>query len=161
MLAIQTIWHICFFFVVVFWETRKLSILWVEKKTLPITESMKKSKNTTEKASDKRNNVISCTAKHAVVLSYPKDPNKALFFSGEFILIFFFNISPLKHILDTHQKCLGEKLSINMFFLEKQEQEAHRPRFAHMSKSAIAYLQMSYNILPVLPQQLVRNLTVL
>ena len=28
------------------------------------------------------------------------------------------------------------------------------PRFAHLSKTAIAYLQMSCNFLPVLPQQL-------
>ena len=33
----------------------------------------------------------------------------------------------------------------------KVKQEAHGPRFAHLSKTAIAYLQMPCNILPVLP----------
>ena len=34
------------------------------------------------------------------------------------------------------------------------KQEAHGPQFAHLSKTAIAYLEMPCNILPVLPQQL-------
>ena len=34
------------------------------------------------------------------------------------------------------------------------KQEAHGPRFSHLSKSAIACLQMPCNILQVLPQQL-------
>ena len=36
------------------------------------------------------------------------------------------------------------------------EQEVHRSRFAHLSKTAIAYLQMLCNILSVLPQQLIK-----
>ena len=36
----------------------------------------------------------------------------------------------------------------------RHKQEAHGPHFTHLSKTAIAYLQMSCNILPVLPQQL-------
>ena len=36
------------------------------------------------------------------------------------------------------------------------KEEAHRPRFAHLSKTAIGYLQMPCNILPVLPLQLIR-----
>ena len=36
----------------------------------------------------------------------------------------------------------------------KKKKEAHGSLFAHMSKTAIAYLQMSCNIFPVLPQEL-------
>ena len=36
----------------------------------------------------------------------------------------------------------------------KENQEAYGPLFAHLSKTAIAYLQMPCNIFPVLPQQL-------
>ena len=36
----------------------------------------------------------------------------------------------------------------------KNKQETHGSRFAHLSKTAIAYLQMPCNILPVLTQQL-------
>ena len=36
----------------------------------------------------------------------------------------------------------------------RYKQEAHGPRFAHLIKTAIAYLQMPCNILPVLSHQL-------
>ena len=36
----------------------------------------------------------------------------------------------------------------------RHKQEAHRPQFAHLSKSAIAHLQVPSNILLVLPEQL-------
>ena len=39
----------------------------------------------------------------------------------------------------------------------KMKQEAHGPQFAHLIKTAIAYLQMPCSILPVLPQQLVHK----
>ena len=35
-----------------------------------------------------------------------------------------------------------------------QKQEVNGPRFAHLSKTAVAYLQVPCNSLPVLPQQL-------
>ena len=38
--------------------------------------------------------------------------------------------------------------------LKNNKQEAHGPRIAHLSKSAIAYLQMPCSILQVLPQPL-------
>ena len=38
------------------------------------------------------------------------------------------------------------------------KQETHGPWFAHLSKTAIAYLQMPCNILPTLPQQLVTEI---
>ena len=42
----------------------------------------------------------------------------------------------------------------NMHFHDKLKQEALGPRFAHLSKTAIAYLQMPCHTVPVLPQQL-------
>ena len=58
-------------------------------------------------------------------------------------------------------KCLPCMLSVKrlpkkraMIEKKKKKQEAHRPRFAHLMKTAIAYLQIPCNILPVLPQQL-------
>ena len=42
-----------------------------------------------------------------------------------------------------------ENNNIKMVYIYKQE--AHGPQFAHLSKTAIAYLLMPFNILPVKP----------
>ena len=60
---------------------------------------------------------------------------------------FIFPRKTMKHIINLSSgEFVQSVLSI--------KQEAHGPRFAHLIKTATAYLQMSCNILPVLPQQL-------
>ena len=66
----------------------------------------------------------------------------------------------LKCYTVTNDKCCkndGDIISFyNLIFMFKTslKQKAHGLWFAHQIKTAIAYLQMPCNILPVLPQQL-------
>ena len=52
--------------------------------------------------------------------------------------------------LQLYVKCFGGEIKI------KEEQEAHRPRFAHLSDIATADMQMLCNIFPILSSQLMK-----
>ena len=79
-------------------------------------------------------------------------PDKVLFFQQKSIDIFL--VSPQKHIL----WILIRSASVGFCGIIRK-QEAHRPRLAHLSDTAIADMQMLCNIFPILPSQLMKSLS--
>ena len=67
-----------------------------------------------------------------------------------FVYIYYLKSNVLKRLcsLCGWQKSLFDCIGV------RPKQEAHGPQFAHLIKTAIAYLQIPCNILLVLPQQL-------